>query len=94
MLPFLAQGAAMAIEDAAVLANCLGSPPTQLSPAMRLYEAQRRSRTAKVQRTARSNASFYHLSGPAAHVRNLALSIMGAEGFLLHYDWIYDWKLT
>jgi salicylate hydroxylase len=94
MLPFLAQGAAMAIEDAAVLTSCLGKPPAQLASAMRIYEAQRRPRTAKIQRAARLNASLYHLSGPPALLRDIALAAIGGGTFLLRYDWIYDWKPT
>jgi salicylate hydroxylase len=100
MLPFLAQGAAMAIEDAAVLTACIGTPPTQsqttatIATAMRNYEEKRRARTADIQRGARINASLYHLRGPAAHLRNLALAAIGGENFLRRYDWIYDWKPT
>lgn len=101
MLPFLAQGAAMAIEDAAVLAACIGKAPneaseneTTLTAAMRTYEHKRRSRTADIQRGARINATLYHLHGPAAHLRNLALAAIGGENFLRRYDWIYDWKPT
>jgi salicylate hydroxylase len=92
MLPFLAQGAAMAIEDAAVLAyslaNISGAPA-----AMRQYESLRRPRTARVQQAARSNGRIYHLGGPAAMIRDLAMTIMlGSELLLSHYDWIYDWR--
>jgi salicylate hydroxylase len=96
MLPFLAQGAAMAIEDAAVLAACIGKPPTQTKPmlatAMRIYEEKRRARTADIQRGARINAALYHLGWPAAQVRNRALARIGGENFLRRFDWIYDWK--
>jgi salicylate hydroxylase len=101
MLPFLAQGAAMAIEDAAVLAACIGKPPTDsataapkvIATAMRNYEEKRRARTADIQRGARINATLYHLSGPVAHLRNMALRSIGGDNFLQRYDWIYDWKL-
>jgi salicylate hydroxylase len=101
MLPFLAQGAAMAIEDVAVLTACIGKVPTNpnetkpaLATAMRNYEEKRRPRTADIQRGARINATLYHLGGPAAHLRNMALAAMGGENFLRRYDWIYDWKPT
>ena len=63
MLPFLAQGGAMAIEDAAVLAHCIAAMPDDLPRAMRSYERQRRARTARAQRAARHNAVSYHLGG-------------------------------
>jgi salicylate hydroxylase len=100
MLPFLAQGAAMAIEDAAVLTACIGTPPKQaqttatIASAMRNYEEKRRARTADIQRGARINATLYHLRGPAALLRNMALAAIGGENFLRRYDWIYDWKPT
>jgi salicylate hydroxylase len=92
MLPFLAQGAAMAIEDAAVLTRCIGRPPTEPTAALRAYEAQRSSRTASVQRSARQNAMLYHWSGPLGRLRDKLLTVLGGENLLLRYDWIYDWK--
>jgi salicylate hydroxylase len=98
MLPFLAQGAAMAIEDAAVLSASIGKRPADSTPAiavaMRNYEAKRRPRTADIQRGARINGVLYHLGWPAAHLRNRLLAAIGAESFLRRYDWIYDWKPT
>ncbi len=74
MLPFLAQGAAMAIEDAAVLADCMARAPDDPAAAMRRYERARRRRTARVQRAARSNGRIYHLDrGPKRVLRNLFL---------------------
>jgi salicylate hydroxylase len=93
MLPFMAQGAAMAIEDAAVLGHALASVPGGTAAAMRNYENQRRERTARVQRAARSNGVVYHLGGPAALMRDFAMTIMLGSDFLLsRYDWIYDWR--
>ena len=59
MLPFLAQGAAMAIEDAAVLADALVHVTGGTAAAMRHYENQRRRRTARVQAAARTNGRMY-----------------------------------
>lgn len=72
MLPFVAQGAAMAIEDAAVLAACLAgsATPADAAAALRRYEALRRPRTAKLQRLARYNARLFHLAGGAAWLRD------------------------
>lgn len=92
MLPFLAQGAAMAIEDAAVLAECIALAPENLDGAFRHYEAVRRPRTAKVQRGARRNDYLYHLAWPESLLRNLSLRAMGGRHLLARYDWIYDWR--
>jgi len=88
MLPFLAQGASQAIEDAAVLARHLSGAQV-IAPAMRDYEAARFARTARVQTEARSQAKIYHLTGPAALARDMAMRLMGPERLLARYDWLY-----
>jgi 6-hydroxynicotinate 3-monooxygenase len=56
MTPYMAQGAAMAIEDAAVLSRCLeGIARDGVADAFRRFEATRRERTARVQQTSRTN---------------------------------------
>src|SRR5262249_1677009 len=92
MLPFLAQGAAMAIEDAAVLARELVRSPDDGHAALRRYEAERRPRTARVQRAARRNDLYYHLPWPAAPVRDAVLRKLGGRRLLQQYDWIYRWQ--
>jgi salicylate hydroxylase len=92
MLPFLAQGAAAAIEDAAVLASRLSETPDDAESAMRRYEHERRWRTARIQRAARRNGAIYHLGGPATFARTLALRAMGGRRMLTRYDWLYGWK--
>lgn len=83
-LPFMAQGAAMAIEDAAVLAGCLGATPdsgaahqradaANLAERLQRYEQLRRDRTASIQLGSRRNARTFHLSGIEAERRNRAL---------------------
>jgi salicylate hydroxylase len=92
MLPFLAQGAAMAIEDAVVLGDCLGQAPGEVTDALRRYEVLRRDRTAKVQRAARFTGEMYQLDGPLAFARNVILARMGNENLRARYDWLYDWR--
>ena len=92
MLPYLAQGAAMAIEDAAVLAARIAEAPGDPGRAMRGYERQRRSRTARAQRTSRRNGRVYHMGGLMALVRRLALGAMGDRRLIARYDWLYGWK--
>jgi salicylate hydroxylase len=93
MLPYLAQGAAMAIEDAAVAARCLARMPDDAAGALRIYSAMRRARTRKVQRLAARNGARYHLGGVQAMLRNAAMRATGGERLLRHYDWLYDWRL-
>ncbi len=92
MLPFLAQGAAMAIEDAAVAAQCLARMPDDPSAAWQTYSAIRRSRTRKVQRFAARNGKRYHRAGLAAMLRNTAMRLVGGKRLLHNYDWLYDWR--
>ena len=76
MLPFMAQGAATAIEDAAVLASCLANAPN-VSTAFNRYAALRQQRAAWIQGLARRNARVFHLSGLAAWARNRAAKRSG-----------------
>ena len=92
MLPFLAQGAAMAIEDAAVLAEALGKNLQDPADALRTYEGARWHRTMRAQQAARRQARIYGLSGPEAFVRNLAMRAMGGERLRARYDWLYSWR--
>jgi salicylate hydroxylase len=96
MLPFGAQGAAMAIEDAAVLAKCLGESQNEggptISAAMQRYARLRRSRVTHIQHAARGAGRIFHLTGPAAYARDLAIRAMGADRLLARQNWIYDWR--
>ena len=58
-LPYLAQGACMAIEDGAVLARCLVMEP-DVSSALRLYQRNRIDRTAKIVNGSTANRDLYH----------------------------------
>jgi salicylate hydroxylase len=92
MLPFLAQGGAMAIEDAAVLAHCLARETREPGHALRAYESLRRARVARAQREARRNSWRYHLAGPFGFARNAVLGLIGGEKLLRRYDWLYGWE--
>jgi salicylate hydroxylase len=96
MLPFAAQGAAMAIEDAAVLAKCIAERQnegsTALAAALQRYERLRRPRVIKVQRSARQAGRIYHLAGPLALARNLVIKAIGPKRMLSRQNWIYDWR--
>ena len=85
-LPFLAQGAAMAIEDAAVLAICLHNAMS-VEEALQHYEALRIDRTARIQAESRRNGRIFHMSGIVGKMRNLVASTAIADNF----DWIYGY---
>ena len=92
MLPFLAQGAVMALEDSLSLAAAVapamrdGRP---LQPALSAFEAQRRARVQRVIATARRNGTIYHLSGPAAVARDVVLRATPGRRLIAGYDWLY-----
>jgi salicylate hydroxylase len=95
MLPFAAQGAGMAIEDAAVLANCLAGCEQSglpIAAALQRYARLRRARVARIQRVARRNGTIYHLTGPLALARDLTIKTLGANRLLARQNWIYDWR--
>ena len=97
MLPFAAQGAGMAIEDAAVLAKCLGEAAgdniaAAVPAALKRYAKLRRPRVNRVQRAARRAGLIYHLTGPMAYARDLVIKAMGPKRMLARQDWIYDWR--
>lgn len=92
MPPFLAQGAAQAIEDAVVLASELSDAP-DIAAALRRYEATRAPRTARVQRAARGMDRIYHLGGPARLARDLFMRAQSESAVLERYSWIYDWRV-
>ena len=91
MLPFAAQGAAQAIEDAQVLSQSLVEFE-DIQTALKQFEQLRLPRVARVLKTARSNGRIYHLTGIPAAIRNLGLRNISGEKLLLKQDWIYRWK--
>jgi salicylate hydroxylase len=88
ILPFLAQGAAQAIEDAAALAGCL-KPGSEIAPALAKFVGARQVRVRRVQRESRRQAAIYHASGPAAVLRDLAIRALGPQRMIARYDWLY-----
>lgn len=91
MLPFAAQGAAMAIEDAAVLARCL-SGETDAKTALARYQMRRAARVERVMRFARSNGRIYHLPFPLSIARNLGMRMLPASRLMQRQAWIYGWN--
>jgi salicylate hydroxylase len=91
MVPFLAQGAAQAIEDAAALARHLRETD-DFPAALLAYEQERIPRTANVQRRSRRQMRVYHASGPLALARDLAMAAVGTSGMAGRFDWLYGHK--
>ncbi|MET9854231.1 FAD-dependent monooxygenase [Streptomyces sp. NPDC006450] len=90
MLPFQAQGANQAIEDAVVLAACLaGAGPDRLSAALRRYERIRLPRTTRIQRQSRENAKTFHLEdgGAQQHRDTAAQTASGLD----RHEWLFGY---
>ena len=83
-LPFLAQGAALAIEDAVVLARCFENC-ADVHEALSVYRSKRDSRTRKIAERSRQLKFVYHASRPLASIRNLIMPLAIGEV----NDWIY-----
>ena len=77
MVPFLAQGASMSIEDGACLAECLGrvSTPAEIPRYLEAFETLRKPRAERIQLGSVSNGELWHLhDGPEQELRDRALS--------------------
>ena len=91
-LPFLAQGGALALEDALALADAIAGAPGDPAAAFRRWQGPRIERTAAVVRAAKRNGRIYHLAGLAARARNAALRLIPPGRVMAGYDWIYGWR--
>ena len=87
MLPFMAQGAVMAIEDGYTLARCLAVAGENRHAALRHYQHLRRDRTATVQQMSRDNIAFFH----NADVDDLEQRLDGHRNAHL---WLYGFDVT
>ncbi len=93
MLPFMAQGAAMAFEDAYVLARCVAENE-DTSEALRWYAALRKPRTTTIQTRARENAAMFHLDGIGGRIRMAVASLLPARAAFWSLDSIYGFDPT
>ncbi|WP_422087774.1 FAD-dependent monooxygenase [Variovorax sp.] len=88
MVPYLAQGAGMAIEDALALADALGEGNAAAVPAaFARYAEARWARNAQVQARARRNGEIFHATGAVRLGRDMAMRLLGAK--LLDQPWLY-----
>ena len=89
LLPYLAQGAALAIEDAATLADCIASQTNDAAGALARYEQLRRPRAERVARHSRRLGRLYHLGGLLRLARNFILERRSEERALQRLGWLY-----
>ncbi|WP_119259242.1 FAD-dependent monooxygenase [Shinella zoogloeoides] len=91
MTPFAAQGAAMAIEDAALLAERLATA-MDIGAALDGFEKTRRARVSRVRSRGAFNRFAYHARGPVALARNIVLSLRKPESLAADFDWLYGYR--
>ncbi|NBY69496.1 MAG: FAD-dependent oxidoreductase [Betaproteobacteria bacterium] len=87
MRPFLAQGAGMAIEDAAELARSWARADLPVEDRLKMYAQARWARNAQVQQRSIRNGQIFHLQGPLRWGRNVAMKLMGES--LMDVPWLY-----
>ncbi len=95
-LPFLAQGANLAIEDAYVLARCCDEN-VSVEAGLQTYQQTRRARAVRAISAANANAANYHLSGTKRMIAHSGLQILGKvapQAFLNRLSWLYDHDVT
>lgn len=95
-LPFLAQGANMALEDAWALARSLDQAGS-MAAGLAAYQAARLPRSSRIVAAANANARNYHLSGPLRGLAHLGLRLGGRLApnlALKKFDWLYGYDVT
>lgn len=91
MGPYAAQGAVMAIEDAAALAAAVVARPDDLAGALVRFEAVRRKRVRDVVRRGGFNRFVWHAAGPIALGRDMVLALRRPESLAADLDWLYSY---
>ncbi len=91
MLPYLAQGGALALEDAVVLADCLQTAPDLASARVR-FEALRAARARRAQAASLRQGRIYRLAPPLSWAREAVLALAPGARLMAGYDWLYAWR--
>jgi salicylate hydroxylase len=90
MLPYLAQGGALAMEDAVVLADCLCAFD-DTSGSLNNYASLRSQRARRVQAASVRQGRIYRLAPPLSHARDAVFRMAPAALLMTRLDWLYDW---
>lgn len=93
MMPFAAQGAAMAIEDAFLLAEKIAGAPS-LTAALPDFETERSARIARVRSRGAFNRFAYHARGPIRIGRDIVLSLKSPQSLAADLDWLYGYRIS
>ena len=92
-MPFLAQGACLAIEDAAALTKALRQSGGSVNASISAYEKMRLVRAAEMRIASRRQGAIYHMSGPFAAARDFVMSRLDRERLMARLDWIYKYRV-
>ena len=90
MVPFQAQGAAMGIEDAAILAPLLVNHASA-EAAFARYHRIRQPRVDRVARTSAGNGTIFHMPWPLSLARDMAIAAQGSQGHVKRLNWLYGY---
>ncbi|WP_088347452.1 MULTISPECIES: FAD-dependent monooxygenase [Rhodomicrobium] len=93
LMPFLASGAVMALEDAATLAAEMARTPDDPAEAFRAYEQRRMARVGRVRRASARMGEIYHMSGAMRLARNLTLGAAPERLLSARNDWLYGYRV-
>jgi salicylate hydroxylase len=98
MLPYIGQGACMAIEDGYILAAAIAQMPDALSEALLRYERLRLPRTRRAVLGARARGEEMHLASPWAQLkRNVKMALhhrLGGDKTGIQLGWFYDYDVA
>jgi len=92
LLPYLAQGGALALEDAVVLADGLRRAGPDAPGALARFQALRAARVRRVQAASLRQGRIYHLAAPASWARDAVLALAPGAWLMAGYDWLYAWR--
>lgn len=87
MRPYMAQGAGMALEDAACLEQVLGGQHVPMVQRLQAYATQRWQRNARVQARSIRNGNIFHAQGPVRWGRDMAMRVLGER--VMDVPWLY-----
>lgn len=97
VLPFLAQGACLAIEDAAAIAAMITrhatGPNGDVNAAIKAYEKERMVRAAEIRIASRRQGAIYHMGGLMAFARDRVMRHTSREQMMARLDWIYKYRV-
>ena len=93
VLPFLAQGACLAVEDAAALTGAITATGGIINAAIKQFEKKRLVRAAELRIASRRQGAIYHLRGPFAMARDYVMGRLDRDRLMARLDWIYKYRV-